>query len=269
MCYSHSNKKDEKKRVKLPACFCRMFIKLLIAVTIALAAAQALAGDLRVAAASNFSGAIKVIANRFEVATGHRVILIFGSTGKHYAQIRHGAPFDVFFAADSLIPERLEREGLAVPGSRFTYAFGKLVLWSLQPGYVDPDGKVLQHGDFRHLALANPRLAPYGVAAREVLQASGLWNEFDKRFVRGENIGQAYQFVRSGNAELGFVARSQVIYMDKMEEGSLWDVPQALYTPIEQQAVLLNDKEAARAFMSFVRDEGSIKIIRNHGYETP
>jgi molybdate transport system substrate-binding protein len=246
-----------------------MFIKLLIAAAITLAASQSMANDIRVAAASNFSEAIKVIADRFEAATGHRVILIFGSTGKHYAQIRHGAPFDVFFAADTQAPERLEKEGLAVPGSRFTYAFGKLILWSLQPGYVDPEGEVLKYGEFRHLALANPRLAPYGKAAREVLQARGLWSEFDKRFVRGENIGQAYQFVRSGNAELGFVARSQVIYMDIVAEGSVWEVPQALYTPIEQQAVLLSDKEAARTFMSFVRDEGSFKIIRDHGYETP
>jgi len=246
-----------------------MFFKLLIAAAITLAVGQAMADDIRVAAASNFSEAIKSIANRFEVATGHRVILIFGSTGKHYAQIRHGAPFDAFFAADIQRPERLEEEGLAVPGSRFTYALGKLVLWSQEPGYVDPEGKVLQLGEFRHLAFANPQLAPYGVAAREVLQANGLWNELDKRFVRGENIGQAFQFVKSGNAQLGFIARSQVFSADRVVEGSLWEVPQALYTPIEQQAVILNDKEAVRAFMSFVRDEEAIRIIRDHGYDTP
>jgi len=249
--------------------FAHMFIKLLIAAAITLAAGQVTANDIRVAAASNFADTIEIIANRFEKSTGLRVILIFGSTGKHYAQIRHGAPFDAFFAADTQRPERLENEGLAVPGSRFTYALGQLVLWSPKPGYVDPEGKVLRHGEFRHLALANPRLAPYGMAAREVLQARGLWNELDKRFVRGENIGQAFQFVKSGNAELGFIARSQVMRTDQMAEGSFWQVPQALYTPIEQQAVLLNDKAAARAFMSFVRDDGSIKIIRDHGYETP
>jgi len=234
-----------------------------------LTSGQLMADDIHVAAASNFAGAMTVIAQRFEAGTEHKVKLSFGSTGKHYAQIVNGAPFDVFFAADLRRPELLELEGLAVAGNRFTYAVGKLVLWSPQAALVDEHGGVLEHGEFRHLAIANPKLAPYGVAAREVLQARGLWDDLEGRLVRGENIGQAFQFVASGNAELGFVARSQLKRPGRVAEGSVWKVPQSLYSPIEQQAVLLKDKEAARAFMSFVRSAAAIRIIRDHGYEVP
>jgi len=194
---------------------------------------------------------------------------IFGSTGKHYAQIKNGAPFDAFFAADVRRPEHLEKEGVALPGSRFTYAVGKVVLWSPRTGYVDPQASVLERGEFHHLAIANPKFAPYGKAAQEVLQERGLWGRLSGRLVRGENIGQTFQFVNSGNAELGFVAYSQVKRPNQPIEGSFWEVPQALYTPIEQQAVLLKDNEVARAFLSFVRSDEALKIIRDHGYETP
>ncbi len=245
------------------------FLRLLLATATVLAASQAAATEIRVAVASNFIRAISAAAERFEQDSGHKVILAFGSTGKHYAQIRNGAPFDAFFAADVRRPKLLEKEGLAVPGSRFTYAVGKLVLWSPDTAFVDAQGKVLEQGEFHHLAIANPKLAPYGLAAREVLQARGLWNDMDKRLVRGENIGQTFQFVASGNAELGFVAMSQLMRPGQAVEGSHWDVPPALYGPIEQQAVLLKDKEAARAFMSFVRSAAAIRIIRDHGYEVP
>lgn len=234
-----------------------------------LIATQAMAAEIRVAAASNFTHAIKASARQFEAATGHRVMLAFGSTGKHYAQISNGAPFDVFFAADSKRPKLLEQEGIAIPGSRFTYALGKLVLWSPKSGYVDADGRILERVEFRHLAIANPKLAPYGWAAREVLEARGLWEELKGRLVRGENIGQAFQFVASENAELGFVARSQLVRPGRAIAGSYWDIPPELYSPIEQQAVLLQDSEAARAFLSFVRSEEAIRIIRDHGYEAP
>ncbi len=227
------------------------------------------ADEIRVAVASNFRDAMSALATQFEQATEHEVTLIFGSSGKQFAQIRNGAPFDAFFSADNERPELLEREGLAVPGSRFTYAVGQLVLWSPQAGYVDPGGNILKSGDFRHLAIANPGLAPYGAAARETLESMGLWDQLGKRLVRGENIGQAFQFVISGNAELGLVAWSQLRRNDAAIEGSYWLVPARYYSPIEQQAVLLQDTVAARLFMSFIRDGDSVKIIRDHGYDLP
>jgi molybdate transport system substrate-binding protein len=228
-----------------------------------------LAAEIRVAVASNFADAVEAISARFEARGGDKVTLIVGSTGKLYAQIRHGAPFDAFFAADADRPRLLEDEGAAVPGSRFTYAVGRLVLWSPSPGYVDPAGEVLREGDFRYLAIANPKLAPYGRAAQEVLERRGLWQALQGRTVRGENVGQAFQFVRSGNAELGLVAWSQVSRPGEPTAGSWWEVPQALYAPIEQQAVLLRDDAAARAFLAFVRGEEGRAIIRTYGYGTP
>jgi molybdate transport system substrate-binding protein len=227
------------------------------------------AAEIRVAVASNFAETIREITRRFEAETGHQVVLTFGSTGKHFAQIVNGAPFDVFLAADARRPQLLEKEGVAVPGSRFTYAVGRIVLWSPTPGYVDPEGEVLETGDFRHLALANPKLAPYGRAARQVLEANGLWRDLEGRAVRGENIGQTYQFIGSGNAELGFVAWSQVLRSGAPPAGSWWEVPRDLYTPIEQQAVLLIEDAGARAFLDFIRSEAAVEIIRTHGYDSP
>jgi molybdate transport system substrate-binding protein len=240
---------------------------ILLAIVVILFPCWSFADEVRVAVASNFRDAMSALATRFEQISEHQITLIFGSTGKQYAQIRNGAPFDAFFSADSRRPELLERESLAVPGSRFTYAVGKLVLWSPQAGYVDPGGKNLERGDFRHLAIANPNLAPYGTAAREALQALGLWEQLGPRLVRGENIGQAFQFVSSGNAQLGLVAWSQLRRNDATIEGSYWLVPARYYSPIEQQAVLLRDTVAARTFISFIRSEESAKIIRAHGYD--
>ncbi len=231
-------------------------------------ATPASAEEIRVAVASNFNSAIKEIAGRFERETPHDITLVFGSTGKLYAQIRNGAPFDAFFAADAKRPRLLEEAGLGQPGSRFTYAVGRLALWSPKTAYVDGEGKVLEEGNFRHLALANPRLAPYGRAAREVLERRGRWLSLRDRMVRGENIGQTFQFVKSGNAELGFVAWSQVKRPGQAMTGSWWEVPQTLYSPIEQQAVLLQDKPAARAFLAFVRGRDAAEIIRAYGYGT-
>ena len=225
--------------------------------------------ELQVAVSSNFADAATRIADRFEEKTGRKVSLSFGSSGKHFTQIRNGAPFDLFLSADTLRPALLEQEGLAVYGSRHTYAVGKLVLWSPTIGYVDSEGRVLSDGAFRFLAIAHPDLAPYGRAAREVLQAKGLWEDLSDRIVRGENISQAYHFVTSGNAELGFVAASQVIRPGKQFQGSLWAVPDSLYTPIEQQVVLLRDVEAARDFLEFVKSEEAVQIIHDFGYDTP
>ncbi len=228
--------------------------------------------EIRVAVASNFVPVMKILAEHFEANTHHTVTLISGSTGKHYAQIKHGAPFHVFFAADVERAKRLEEEGDAVMGSRFTYTIGHLVLWSPETGYVGANSKVLESAEYRHLAIANPKLAPYGRAAKEVLEAIGLWSSTQASLVRGENIGQAFQFVKSGNAELGFIAYSQIKNPTQFEQkmtGSFWMVPQQLYSPIEQQAVLVKNNSAAREFILFVKSEASQSIIQKHGYSTP
>ena len=225
--------------------------------------------ELAVAVASNFRETLEALVVEFEADSGHWVRVIPGSTGKHFAQIVHGAPYDVFLAADVRRPEELERRGLALPRSRFTYAVGKLVLWSPRPGLVDGEGVALQGGNFRFLAIANPQHAPYGRAAREILQAMGLWAGLTDRIVRGENINQAFQFVKSGNADLGFVARSQLRGLDDSSKGFHWEAPEQLYGPILQQAVLLKEKVAGREFMSFLRSEAGLKIIRSHGYDAP
>jgi len=239
----------------------------MLAILVTLAPCRSLADEIRVATASNFRHVMSALASQFEQQSEHEVALIFGSTGKHFAQIRNGAPFDAYFAADAKHPQLLEHDGLAVPGSRFTYAVGKLVLWSPQANFIDSLGHILERGDFRHLAIANPDLAPYGEAAREALEAMGLWNLLGRRLVRGENIGQAFQFVNSGNAELGLVAWSQLRRNDSTIEGSYWLIPAHYYSPIEQQAILLQDTSAARMFMLFIRGDESAKIIRAHGYD--
>lgn len=227
--------------------------------------ATAQAAEARIAVAANFAPALRALVTAFE-AGGGRLVIIVGSTGKLYAQIRHGAPFDALFAADEQRPQRLEQEGRIRPGSRFTYAIGRLALWSPDAARVDAAGRVLSEGGFRHLAIANPKLAPYGRAARQVLAARGLWQTLRPQLVRGENVGQAWQFVHSGNAELGFVALSQV---RQAQAGSHWVVPQALYTPIVQQAVLLTDNPLAADFLRFVQGAEGRAMIESFGYQLP
>lgn len=246
-----------------PALF-RQFACFVLSLTPVFASAEV----IHIAVASNFREPAGEIAVRYEQLSGQQLILSFGSTGKHYAQIKHGAPFHVFFAADARHPRLLEEEGLAITDSRFTYARGRLVLWSPQNGFIDSQGKVLETGQFTRLAIANPKLAPYGRAAQEVLQAKGLWNAMQPRMVRGENIGQTYQFVKSGNAELGFVAYSQIITSNQTITGSYWLVPQTLYQPIEQQVVLLRDNPAIQEFMVYVQGPEAQTIIRAYGYDT-
>ena len=228
-----------------------------------------LADEIRVAVASNFADTIREVAKGFENNTGHKVSVISGSTGKHYAQIINGAPFNLFFAADVRRARLLEEEGFIDAGSRFTYALGKLVLWSPAADYIDPHGRVVTDGGFRYLAVANPRLAPYGRAAREVLQGRGVWSSLRGRMVRGENIGQTFQFVSSGNAELGFVSYSQIKRPGQPIKGSFWEVPQPLYSSIEQQAVLLDDNDPARSFLDYVKSDEALEIIRGFGYGIP
>jgi molybdate transport system substrate-binding protein len=197
------------------------------------------------------------------------VILIPGSSGKHYAQIINGAPFDIFFSADTERARLLEQSERAESGTRFTYALGKLILWSPMDNYVDLKGEVLKSKDFRYLAIANPKLAPYGKAAEEVLKSLNIWTDLGGRIVRGENIAQTFQFVSSGNAKLGFVAYSQIKSLDLSISGSFWEVPQSIYSPIEQQAVLLRDSALAREFLSFVKSDESLSIIYESGYGLP
>jgi molybdate transport system substrate-binding protein len=212
---------------------------------------------------------MKKIAIQFEKESGHNAVLTSGATGRFYAQIRNGAPFDVLVAADSETPAKLERDGLSVAGSRFTYAIGRLVLWSAKPDVVDARGDVLKKGGFSHLAIANPRLAPYGAAAVEALKAMNLLQELQPRFVQGENIAQTFQFASSGNADLGFVAMSQVYKDGKLKSGSAWIVPVELHTPILQDALILQKgqgKPAAKALMRFLKSDWARTVIRQYGY---
>ncbi|MDD5295733.1 MAG: molybdate ABC transporter substrate-binding protein [Rhodocyclaceae bacterium] len=237
---------------------------------VACLATPARADEVQVAVASNFTGAMQKIAADFEKDSGHKVLLSFGATGKFYAQIRNGAPFEVFVSADDETPARLEKEGSAVAGSRFTYAIGRLVLWSARPGYVDDRGEVLKHGNFAHLALANPRTAPYGAAAQEVLKKLGLLEALTPRIVQGENIAQTHQFVASGNAELGFVALAQVYKDGKATAGSAWVVPAGLHEPLRQDAVLLEKgrgKAGALALMNYLQGARARAVIKSYGYE--
>lgn len=233
-------------------------------------AAPALAADVQVAVAANFSAPMKLIAADFEKETGHKAILSVGATGKFYAQISNGAPFEVFLAADDETPRKLEQEGAAVKGSRFTYATGRLVLWSAQPGLVDEQGNVLRKGGFSKLAIAAPKLAPYGAAAVETMTKLGLSAELAPKLVTGESIGQAFSFVSTGNAELGFVALSQVLEDGRIRSGSAWVVPETLHSPIHQDAVLLSkgkDSAAAIALLAFLKTDKAKAVIRSFGYQ--
>ncbi|MCD2451477.1 molybdate ABC transporter substrate-binding protein [Methylicorpusculum oleiharenae] len=228
------------------------------------------AAGVNVAVAANFSGPMQKIASAFEQTTGHKTVIAFGTVGKFYAQIKSGAPFDLLISADQETPEQLEKDNLAVAESRFTYAIGKLVLWSSRPGFVDDHGDILKKEAFKHIAIANPKLAVYGEAAIEALNNLGLIERLQTRFVTGDNITQAYQFVSSGNAELGFIAWSQIYEEGRAIAGSYWLVPQDLYPRLRQDAVLLTrgkDNVAAQDLLDFIRSETAKNIIRSYGYD--
>lgn len=229
-------------------------------------ASPALAGTAQVAVAANFTQPARAIAIAFKRATGHDARLNFGSSGVIYTQIAHGAPYDLFLSADAERPAQAERQGLAVAGSRFTYATGRLVLYSIRPGLVDPAGQVLRRGAFARLAIADPALAPYGAAAIEAMNRLGVGARLAPKLVRGSSITQAYQFVATGAADLGFVAANQVA---TVRGGSRWPVPARLHAPIVQQAVLLKrgaGNPAALAFARFLRSPAARAIVRRHGY---
>lgn len=247
----------------------RQFFAAVVLGCLSVAHAWAQAGSVQVAVAANFTAPMRQIAAAFEKDTGHKAVLAFGATGAFYAQIKNGAPFDVFLAADDSTPPKVEAEGLGVKGSRFVYATGRLVLWSAKPGFVDDKGDVLKGSAIDKLAIADPKLAPYGLAAEQTLAKLGLLDALRPRTVQGSNIAQAHQFIASGNAAAGFVALSQVYANGAITSGSGWVVPQTLHDPIQQEAILLTrgaDNVVAKALMSYLRGETARRIILSYGY---
>ncbi|MDD1134838.1 MULTISPECIES: molybdate ABC transporter substrate-binding protein [Pseudomonas] len=228
------------------------------------------ADEVQVAVAANFTAPIQAIAADFKKDTGHTLVAAYGATGQFYAQIKNGAPFEVFLSADDSTPQKLESEGDTVKGSRFTYAVGTLALWSAKEGYVDAKGDVLQKNQYQHLSIANPKAAPYGLAATQVLAKLGLTDQVKSKLVEGQNITQAYQFVSTGNAELGFVALSQIYKDGKVSSGSAWIVPGQMHDPIKQDAVILNkgkDNPAAKALVDYLKGPKAAAIIKSYGYQ--
>jgi molybdate transport system substrate-binding protein len=249
-------------------------VVLLVLLGSAARAAAVGAAELHVAVAANFSGPLQTLASLFERSGGDRLLISAGSSGELYTQIRQGAPFDAFLSADTEKPQKLESEGLSVPGSRFIYAVGSLVLWSPKPGVVDDEGQVLQSGTYRFIGVANPQTAPYGTAAQQVLTKLRLWDQLNQehRIVIGENITQTWQFAATGNAELAFVALSQVLQADGSINGSSWRVPQSMYERIDQAAVVIAaspQKLAAQRFLTWLRtDPAALASIHAAGYRT-
>lgn len=246
----------------------RSALPVLSALFAVLLASAAQAAEVQVAVAANFTAPMKEIAEHFEKTTGHKVVVAFGPTGGLYTQVANGAPFEVFLSADDTTPAKMEKEGLAVNGSRFTYAIGKLVLWSAKEGYVTGP-ETLEANAFAHLAIGNPKTAPYGAAALQVLDHLKLTEQVRGKLVEGTNITQAYQFVSTGNAELGFVALSQVAKDGKLTSGSAWTVPDNLYAPIRQDAVLLakgQGSEAAQALLDYLKGPEAAMVIESYGY---
>jgi molybdate transport system substrate-binding protein len=238
-----------------------------LALAAALVAGPALAADTQVAVAANFTEPAKAIAAAFKAATGHTAVLSFGASGQFYAQMAHGAPYEVFLSADADRPKKAEQDGMGVAGTRFTYAVGRLMLYSKTPGLVDGAGAVLSRGKFNKLAIADPAAAPYGAAAVQTMQKLGVYDALKPKIVTGGSITQAYQFVETGAAELGFVAYSQVI---NVPGGSRWLVPAADHAPIDQQAILLytgQNNVAAKAFLAFLKSPAAVAIIKTYGYE--
>jgi molybdate transport system substrate-binding protein len=221
------------------------------------------ADTLRVGVASNFSVPFKAIQQAYQRKSEHRLLELSGSSGKLFAQIHHGAPIDVFLAADSLRPRQLERQGHALKGSRFTYTVGRLALWTAESN-MQVDASSLA-GDFHHLAIANPRIAPYGLAAEQVIEHLGLTDTLKGKIVQGENVSQAMHYAASGNAEFSFVGLAQTHNLD----GSYWLVPQTLHQPIEQQAIVIRQSKAADQFVAFLKSKAAKTILQDFGYASP
>lgn len=230
------------------------------------------AAEVSAAVAANFAVPMERIAALFHKENGHTVKLSLGASGKLYTQIKGGAPFDVFLSADEELPKRLLQEGQAVTGTRFVYATGRLVLWSVQPGLVDEKGAVLNSGKFERLAYANPVVSPYGIATREALTKLTMWNAMQKKLKKGDDVTQAYQLGANESADMAFVALSQVMRDGKVATGSWWLVPAELHNPIRQSAVLLSgskEEAAAQALLAFMKSEKAKAVMRGFGYELP
>jgi len=247
-----------------------MIRPLILGLVLSLSAVNLSAAQVSVAVAANFSAPLQKIAQLFEQETGHKLIVSVGSTGGIYAQIKNGAPFQVFLSADHQTPLKLENEGHGVVGSRFTYATGKLALWSAQAGFVDDLGDVLKRNNFQKIAMANPKLAPYGAAAMQTLMKLGLWDTLKPKLVQGDNIAQTYQFVVTENAQLGFVAMSQIVSEGKIIKGSAWRVPAHWHSPLQQEAILLaagKNNPTATAFLAYLKTDKAKSVIRSFGYD--
>jgi molybdate transport system substrate-binding protein len=244
----------------------------ILAILLAAYATTLRAEEAVLAVAANFSAPMQQIATLFQKDTGHTIKLSFGATGAIYAQIKNGAPFDVFLSADQSTAQKLGLEGMAVPNSRFTYATGQLTLWSKQKDLVDGNGQILKSNSIQRIAVANPKLAPYGAAALETITRLGLLNELQPKLVQGDNISQTYQFIFTQNAPIGFVALSQIYANDAITSGSAWIVPSHLYKPIAQDAILLrkgSDNAAAKALMLYLKGDKARQIIKSYGYLVP
>ncbi len=243
-----------------------------VLVLLGLASSPVYAGEVNIAVAADFSAPIERIVALFQKESGHTVKVSSGASGKLYTQIRAGTSLDVLLSADETIPKRLIQEGHAVGNSRFVYAIGKLVLWSAQPGFVDAKGAVLNKGNFTKLAIADTKIEPYGLAAKETLEKLIMWNAMQEKLIKGESVAQTYQLAATENAELAFISLSQIMRDGKITEGSWWLVPSELHNPIRQGAVLLagaKDKIAAQAFLEFLKSNKALAIIRSFGYELP
>ena len=233
---------------------------------------SAQAAEVSVATASNFVAPLAQVAVLFQKESGHTLKVSSAASGKLYAQIKGGARFDVFLSADEELPKQLLQEGLAVGGSRFVYATGRLVLWSAQPGLVDEKASVLNKGNFSTLAIANPVNSPYGVAAKETLTKLTMWNSIQRKLDKGDDLAQTYQLAASERDDLAFIALSQVMRDGKISQGSWWLVPPEMHKPIRQSAVLLSgakDKEAAKVFLEFLKGEKARAVMRGFGYDLP
>lgn len=244
--------------------------RMLCILLLSLISPLSLAGQLSVAVAGNFYKALQVISAQYQEQTGHKILLSVGATGKLYAQISNGAPFEILLAADKARPGKLVEQGLAVKGSQFTYAKGKLLLWSSDPGLVDSAGEILRSPQIVHLAIANPKTAPYGAAAIDVLKNLGVYQQLKDKIVEGQSVGQSFQQISSGAVSLGIIALSQVVVDNKIASGSGWIIPATLYQPIEQDAVLLNKgttNPIAKDFLRYLQTTECKEIIRSFGYE--
>ncbi len=248
----------------------RHYLVFLISVIVIIDKSLLYSNEIHIAVASNFAKTIKNIVHLYQSKTNNKVIVSYGSTGMHFLQIKNGAPFDIFFAADVSRPKVLENLGLTQANSRFTYAIGRIVLWVPNPNSLNPGWDILIGGQKNlRIAIANPKLAPYGKAALEIMEALGVWERLKKNVIRGNDINQTYNFIRSGNADIGFISYSQIKSSNQVSSGSILEPKKNLYNKIEQQAVLLKDNNVAKDFMSFFKTKEVIKIIKDDGYEIP